>query len=162
MSGQSYTTSFTVDRTPAAVFDAITDVRSWWLQQIEGDTHHVGDEFSFQVPGIHRSRLRVSELVAGQELVWRVLDNHMSFVDDQTEWIGTEIRFELSAAGGGTEVRFTHEGLVPRYECFDVCSNAWDTYIRGSLRNLVTTGRGDPGSNPDETRLRDERVGQSR
>jgi uncharacterized protein YndB with AHSA1/START domain len=162
MSEQSWTTSFTVDRTPGAVYEAITDVRSWWLEQIEGDTQQVGDEFSFQVPGVHRSRLRVTELVPGERVVWRVLDNHMSFVADQSEWIGTEIRFELSAVGGATELRFTHEGLVPGYECFDVCSNAWGSYIGGSLRDLVTTGRGNPSSNPDETRLQDQRVGRPR
>jgi len=39
---------------------------------------------------------------------------------------------------------FTHEGLVPEYECFNICSNAWGSYINGSLRSLIETGKGRP------------------
>jgi hypothetical protein len=41
-----------------------------------------------------------------------------------------------------------YSGLVPAYECYDVCSNAWGQYITGSLRKLITTGTGEP--NPVE------------
>ena len=153
MSDQSYTTSFSVDRTPDEVFDAITNARGWWSEEIEGDADRVGEEFTFRVKDIHYSKIRVTELVPGQTLVWRVLDNYMNFIDDQSEWKDTEIRFELSAQDGTTEVRFTHAGLVPQYECFDVCSNAWGFYIGDSLRSLVTTGEGKPSSNPDEARF---------
>lgn len=40
-----------------------------------------------------------------------------------------------------TQVRFTHQGLVPEYEYFNVCSDAWGSYINGSLRSLSTTGK---------------------
>jgi hypothetical protein len=33
---------------------------------------------------------------------------------------------------------------VPSYECFDVCSNAWGSLMHGSLKSLITTGRGQP------------------
>jgi hypothetical protein len=56
--------------------------------------------------------------------------------------------FEISTRGNKTEIRFTHQGLVPAYECFDVCSNAWGSYVNGSLRNLIATGKGKP--NPKE------------
>ncbi len=32
-----------------------------------------------------------------------------------------------------TEVRFTHMGLVPQYECYGNCSNAWGLLINGDL-----------------------------
>ena len=54
------------------------------------------------------------------------------------------IIFEISRKDTKTEVRFTHLGLVPEYECFDMCSNAWGSYINGSLHNLITTGKGKP------------------
>jgi hypothetical protein len=160
MSGTSYTTSFSVDRTPDQVFDAINDVRGWWMTRVEGDNRAVGDEFSYRVPGIHFCRMRVTELAAGEKVVWRVVDNHMGFIEDQSEWKGTEIRFELAATDGGTEVRFTHEGLVPSYECFDVCRNAWSFYVGDSLRRLAATGVGEP-SDPDTLSLGEEatRVG---
>jgi Activator of Hsp90 ATPase homolog 1-like protein len=155
MSDQSYTMTIWVDRTPEQVFDAINNVRGWWSEEIEGNTDVVDQEFTFRVRDVHYSKIRVTELVPGKKVVWRVLDNYMNFVDDQSEWRDTEIRFELSEKDGATEVRFTHAGLVPAYECFDVCSNAWGFYVGGSLRNLITGGEGSPSLNPDEKRYRE-------
>jgi Activator of Hsp90 ATPase homolog 1-like protein len=160
MNDHSYTTSFAVDRTAEEVFDAINNARGWWSEEIEGDTDKLGEEFTFRVKDVHYSKIRVTELVPGEKVVWRVLDNYMNFIDDQAEWIDTEIRFELSEKDGTTKIRFTHAGLVPQYECFDVCSNAWGFYIGSSLRNLIITGEGNPSSNPDEARYQNEaRVG---
>ena len=155
MSRPSYTTSFSIDRAPDQVFDAINDVRGWWMTKIDGDNRAVGDEFSYRVPGVHFCRMRVTKLVPGETVVWQVIDNHMSFIEDQSEWKGTEIRFELSEKDGGTEVRFTHDGLVPSYECFDVCRSAWTFYVGDSLRSLAATGQGTP-SDPDTISLGDE------
>jgi uncharacterized protein YndB with AHSA1/START domain len=152
MSGQSFSTSFTVDRTPDQVLDAVTDVRGWWMTRIDGENRTVGDEFSFRVPGVHSCTMRVTELVPGERVVWQVVGNHMSFIEDQSEWLGTEIRFEVSATDGGTELRFTHDGLVPAYECFDICRNAWSFYVGQSLRRLAATGTGEP-SDPDTLTL---------
>jgi uncharacterized protein YndB with AHSA1/START domain len=152
MSGQSFTTSFTVDRTPDQVFDAVLDVPGWWMTTIDGDTRALGDEFSFRVPDVHYCKLRVTELIPGERVVWQVVENHMTFIDDQSEWIGTEIRFEISPTEGGTELRFTHDGLVPTYECFDICRNAWSFYAGDSLRKLAATGQGEP-SDPDTLTL---------
>ena len=155
MSDSSYTTSFTVDRTPDQVFDAINDVRGWWMTTVDGDNRSVGDEFSYRVPDVHYCKMRVTELVPGEKVVWQVVDNHMGFIDDQSEWMGTEIRFELSAKDGATELRFTHDGLVPSYECFDICRNAWTFYVGDSLRSLAATGEGRP-SDPATLGLGDE------
>jgi hypothetical protein len=150
VSDQSYTTTFIVDRTPHDAYTAINDPRGWWEETIAGRTHEEGDEFTHWVPGIHYARIRVTELLPGKRVVWHVLDNWMSFIDDQSEWKGTEIRFELSARDGGTEVRFTHVGLTPAYECFDVCRDAWGTYVNDSLRSLIETGVGQPTLKPEE------------
>lgn len=155
MSDSSYSTSFTVDRTPEQVFDAINDVRGWWMTKIDGDNGAVGDEFSYRVPDVHSCTMRVTERVPGRRVAWTVVDNHMTFIDDQSEWIGTEIRFELSAKDGGTELRFTHDGLVPSYQCFEVCQNAWTFYVGDSLRRLAATGVGEP-SDPDALSLGEE------
>jgi len=32
--------------------------------------------------------------------------------------------FEITRKGDKTELRFTHVGLEPAYECYDVCSDA--------------------------------------
>lgn len=150
MSDGSYTTTFSVQRSPHEVFTAINDVRGWWEETIAGKTHEVGDEFTHWVPGVHYARIRVASLLPGKRVVWQVLDNWMSFIDDQSEWKGTEIRFELRLHDGGTEVHFTHLGLLPSDECFDVCRDAWGVYVNDSLRSLIETGVGKPSTDPDE------------
>ncbi len=156
MSDQSYTTSITVDRPAREVFDAINDVSSWWNEDLTGETNRVGAEFVHEVAGIHRARMQVTELTPGRTIVWRVLENWMSFIDDQREWVGTEIRFDLTDTDGGTEIRFTHVGLVPNYECFDVCDVAWSFYIQQSLRSHITDGTGQPNASPGERNHREE------
>lgn len=149
----NFTTDFTVQNTPAEVVAAISDPRAWWMTDIVGSTERVGDEFSFEVPGVHRSTMRITELVPGELVVWRVIDGKVSFVADPDEWTGTELRFDVARTGAGTEVRFTHVGLEPEIECYEACSGAWTIYARDSLRDLLTTGAGAPGSNPDEARF---------
>ena len=150
MQDQDFTTSFAVDQTPEEVFHAINNVRGWWSEEIEGSTDKRGAEFTYQYQDIHRCRIKIIEFVPGTRVVWRVLENYFSFTEDRTEWKGTEVSFEIARKGNKTEVRFAHLGLVPEYECFDVCSNAWGSYINGSLQSLITTGKGRP--NPKEKR----------
>jgi hypothetical protein len=88
--------------------------------------------------------MKVTEMAPNKKVVWLVVDNYFSFTEDKTEWENTKVVFEIATHGNKTEIRFTHQGLVPAFECFDVCSNAWGSYINGSLRNLIATGKGKP------------------
>jgi activator of Hsp90 ATPase-like protein len=152
----SYTTTFTVAATPAQVTAAVNDPRAWWMTDIVGATAHVGDEFSFDVPGVHWSRIRVTEMVPGELTVWQVVDGKVQFIADQDEWTGTEVRFEISPTPDGSRVRFIHAGLRPDGECYDACSAAWNLYAGQSLRNLLTTGEGQPNSNLDEVTFQEQ------
>jgi hypothetical protein len=140
MTGKSFTTTFAVDRPPEQTFATINDVRAWWTGDIEGDTDRLGAEFTYRYADVHRSTQRVTELVPGQRVAWRVVDADLSFARDRSEWTGTEIVFEIAPHDGGSEVRFTHHGLVPQVECFEACSTGWTMYIDGSLRRLLTSG----------------------
>ena len=144
MKDQNYTATFTVDQTPKEVFAAITDVRGWWSGNIEGGTDKLGDEFTYRYEDVHYSKQKITELIPGKKLSWLVLDSYLSFVKDKTEWNGTKVIFDITKKGDKTEVRFTHVGLVPQYECYDACTDAWSGYIKGSLRNLITEGKGQP------------------
>jgi len=136
-------------------------VRGWWEENLAGRTHEVNDEFIHWVAGVHFARIRVEELLPGKRVVWRVLDNWMSFIDDQNEWTGTEIRFDIAATADGTEVRFTHVGLTPADQCFDLCRDAWGMYITKSLPAFIETGVGRPELNADGVRLQElARVGR--
>ena len=144
MNNRNYTIALTVNQTPQEAFAAINNVRGWWSEEIEGSTDKLGAEFKYHFKDIHRCKLKITELVAGKKVVWRVLDNFFNFTKDKTEWKGTDVVFEISKKGGKTEVRFTHVGLVPEYECYDACSEGWGFYINTSLRDLITKGKGQP------------------
>jgi hypothetical protein len=142
MDSQNFTSSFSVEQSPDEVFEAINNVRGWWTGEIEGDTENVGDEFVYRYPGAHYSKQKVTELIAGKKVVWKVVDSHLEGPEDPNEWTGTEVVFEISREGDQTEVLFSHLGLVSDFECFESCSSAWGFYVKGSLRRLITTGEG--------------------
>ena len=143
------TYSFTVDQSPAEAFAAICDVRKWWSGQVKGRTDKLGAEWSYEVPEIHFSAFRITELVPDRSVAWLVTDSRLTFIEDKEEWTGTTIHFDVVPTDAGTEVRFTHEGLVPEVECYGVCRVAWGEYVVGSLRSLIETGAGRPNSYED-------------
>ncbi len=145
MADQDYTASFSVDQSPRQVFDAINNVRGWWSEEVEGTTDKQGAEFRYQYQDVHRCKVRITEVIPEKRVEWLVLDNYLDFAQGKgEEWKDTRIIFEISRRGDTTEMRFTHRGLVPQHECYGVCSNAWGSYINGSLRKLITTGKGNP------------------
>jgi hypothetical protein len=155
MKAQYFTAVFTVDHAPEEVLSAINNVRGWWSGEIEGSTDVVGDRRTHRYEDIHRSQQEITELIPGKSIAWHVLDGYLNFTEDKTEWTGTDMTFDISAKGDKTEVRFTHVGLVPEFECFDNCSSAWGFYLNGSLRSLITTGAGEPNEKelaPDRRR----------
>jgi hypothetical protein len=148
MENQDYTTSFLVGEAPRKVFNAINNVRDWWSEDIEGKTDQINDVFFYQYKDIHLCKIKLVEVVPDKKVVWQVLDNHFSFIDDKSEWKDTKIIFEISMEGDQTKLQFTHQGLVPDYECYSVCFDAWGNYINKSLNKLIAAGKGEP--NPKE------------
>jgi hypothetical protein len=144
MATPDFTITFLVDQSPEEAFNAINNVRGWWSESLEGDSEKLNDEFTYRYKDIHYSRQRLIEVIPNKKVVWLVLDSNLYFVDNQTEWTGTKIIFEVIEKNQQTEVQFTHQGLIPEFECYDACSKGWTYFISGSLYNLITTGKGQP------------------
>lgn len=151
MENQDYTTSFAVDQTPQEVYEAINNVRGWWSEQIDGSTNKLNEVFVYHYRDVHYTKIRVTELVPGKKIVWEVLNNHFKFIEDNNEWVGNKMVFEIIEKNGKTEVRFTQRGLVPEYECFNVCKDAWTHFIQDSLKKLITDKKGDPTTKEDDS-----------
>jgi hypothetical protein len=146
MTTSDFTTTILVDQTPKEVFDAITNVRGWWSEEIEGDTEKLNDEFTYHYEDVHRCKMKLVDVIPNEIVVWRVMDNYFKFTQDKSEWKDNKIIFEIKQKEGKTQLQLTQLGLTPEYECFDICSNAWTHYIRESLFSLITTGRGMPNA----------------
>lgn len=148
MDKKDFTATILVDKNKTTAFNAIKNFRAWWSEEIEGNTDRLNEEFFYHYKDIHLCKIKLIEMVPDKKLVYQVIDNQFSFIEDKTEWVGTKLIFEISNEGDKTKIRFTHEGLVPEYECYNVCFDAWTGYIKNSLHNLITTGKGEP--NPSE------------
>lgn len=146
MATSDFTTTIIVDQTPEVAFKAITNVRGWWSEEIEGNTEKLNDEFTYHYEDVHYCQIKLIEVIPNQKVVWYVKYNYFKFTKDRSEWTGTKMSFEISEKEGKTEIRVTHHGLVPEFECYDICSNAWTQYIQQSLKNLITTGKGQPNA----------------
>lgn len=144
MENKNFTSTILVDQSAAVAFNSILNFRTWWSEQIEGNTDKLNEEFFYHYKEIHLCKMKLVEMVPNKRLVYLVTANQFSFIKDKTEWIGTKLIFDISADGNKTKIQFTHEGLVPTYECYNVCNDAWTGYIQNSLFKLITTGKGEP------------------
>jgi hypothetical protein len=144
MSSKDFSTTIVVDQSAKEVFDAVNNVRGWWSEEIEGDTDQPGAIFDYHYEDVHRCKMKIIEFVPNERVSWRVLENYFNFTEDRTEWTGTTIVFDITPENGRTRLRMTHQGLVPEYECFDICRDSWTNYIQQSFRLLVSTGKGKP------------------
>ena len=140
----SFTTTILVDQTPLEVFNAVNNVRGWWSEDINGSTDKLNDVFLYHYKDVHVCKMKLIDVIPGKKVVWLVLDNYFDFTRDKTEWKDNKIVFEITGKDGKTQLRFTQEGLVPDYECYNICSDAWSTYVKKSLYSLITTGKGQP------------------
>jgi len=139
---QDLTILISINKTPKEAYEAINDVKAWWIGDIEGRADKVGSEFTYRYKDFHKSTQKVIELVPGKKVVWHVEEANLSFAKNKKEWEGTNIVFEISTKGDQTEIKFTHHGLTPEVECYEACSGGWEFYITKSLTNLLTKGKG--------------------
>lgn len=142
MKTTDYQTVLNITGKATDVFRCINHVSGWWTENLEGSTQRPGDVFTVRFGQTYMT-LNVVELVPDQAIVWYVVDCHKHWLKDTKEWKDTRINWSLSAYEGGTQILFSHHGLVPSLECFDVCSNAWAQYLQ-SLQDLISGGKGKP------------------
>lgn len=145
MNTSDFTTTLLVDKTPKEAFNAINNVTGWWTEDLEGSSQKLNDEFTVRFfDDIQVTTQKVVELIPDKKVVWLVTKSKLDFVKDKDEWTGTKISFEIAEKDNKTEIRFTHLGLVPEVECYKDCFRGWTHYLKGSLFELLTKGKGKP------------------
>ncbi|NUP97997.1 MAG: SRPBCC domain-containing protein [Planctomycetaceae bacterium] len=143
--------NLTLRAAPDVVFAALTTPRGlagWWSEDCDVPTG------AQQAPGATvrvrfdcaKKDFRIERLEPGRALEWLCTAAYLDLptLERRSEWVGTRLRFQLSAAAeGATELAFEHEGLEPTLECFELCRAGWQQFL-GSLQRFVETGRGEP------------------
>jgi len=140
---RSFTTTIEVTKTPHHVFECIRDVSKWWGgKDLKGATSRLNDEFTITHGDAHYSKQRMIEVVPDRRIVWQITEGRLGWLErDPEEWTSTTLIFDIAPKGDKTELRFTHEGLVPEKECYARCSEGWNLVIKDYLFNFVTEGR---------------------
>jgi len=144
MENHDYHAAITVSQTANEAFTAINSVSKWWTEKLEGSSEKLNDIFTVDFGDKNFVTHKLIEVIPGKKLVWLVTDCYLSWFNDKTEWKNTKMRFDISSSGNQTKIDFTHIGLVPEIECFDICKKGWDQYVKDSLFKLITEGKGQP------------------
>jgi uncharacterized protein YndB with AHSA1/START domain len=135
-----YTNQIHLSASPERVFEILTtaaEFASWWAPATGSATE--GGELRITFDSIDEPLLvRVKQATWPSTVIWDV--EACAFLPD---WVGTTPTFMLSESDGGCHLRFRHEGLNPRLECYDMCRAGWDQYLP-SLRDYIGTGTGKP------------------
>src|SRR5882724_9015261 len=129
-----------VNISPEEAMKMISRVSEWWITNVEGSTKKINDVFTVSL-GTTWKKFKITEILPGKKVVWKITDCHLPWNSDLTEWKDTEIVWEFSGKGGSTTINFTHLGLAS-LDCGAQCSNAWNSYIKVSLLKLITEGKG--------------------
>ena len=144
-----FTVTVMVDQTPAEVFGAIANVRSWWNENFKGSAKGLNDVFSVYF-GETFVDFKIVEWAPEKKAVWLVTDCNLHWLIDKKEWKGTQVVWDISTIGNATEILMTHIGLVPEIECFENCKKGWNFFVGESLFKLLTEKKGMPGAAKNE------------
>ncbi len=142
----SYQCEVNIDAPIQKVYEAIAEnVRDWWTRDYETELAKIETKFTVRF-GETFAIMQNEELTPYKKIVWKCIEQHHvnETLSKTDEWNNTKITFELKDNESGTKLNFLHDGLTPNLECFEICQNGWDYYIKTSLKNYIETGNGYP------------------
>jgi hypothetical protein len=143
MDQQNYNACIAVTINPREAFEGISHVSEWWATNFEGSAKNLNDVFTVRF-GETFVTFKIVEMVADKKIVWQVIDCHLFWLNDKSEWKDTKIAWEISTKNNLTQISMTHVGLVPEIECYTDCQKGWNFYVKESLFKLLTERKGLP------------------
>jgi hypothetical protein len=138
MRNQDFNCSITANVAAEEAMEAVSKVAEWWAKDVTGVAEKLNDEFTVHFSGGSFVKFKITEFVPETRVVWAVTNCYLPWLNDKTEWTGTNVIFAISTENNLTAIHFTHQGLVPQVECYDMCVKGWTQYIAGSLLKLLT------------------------
>jgi Activator of Hsp90 ATPase homolog 1-like protein len=141
MKKQDYTATISANVNADKAFNCVNSVSKWWTESVEGSTEKLNDVFTVRFADTFVTH-KIIEMVPNKKVVWLVTNCNLHWIKNKKEWKDTKMSFEISTENNSTQIDFTHIGLIPGIECYKDCQKGWDSYIKTSLYNLITTGKG--------------------
>ncbi len=136
----TYTVSADVSRSPDVVFNFITNLSSWWVEEFAGEPLQQDAAFILKMGDAHFSKNIVTDFVPGKKFAWVTTESRRSA--DSFDWTGTKMIFELSPAGNGTKITFTYNGVVFENEqnrLKEICNYCIKDLLYKYLESFTTT-----------------------
>ena len=125
-----------INTPPQEVYKALSTIdglRHWWTRETAGDPAKGGViDFGF-------CSMNVVESKPHELVKWKC-------VRGPSEWVGTEVTFDLHYKDNQTFVLFKHAHWKEPVEFMHHCSTKWATFLL-SLRDLLEKGEGHPSPN---------------
>lgn len=136
MKNENYHKTIMVNGSAKEAMKKIGMIDQWWRKDFKGTVEKLND--TFRVPFGEPSYVdfKVTEFTPSKKMVWNVTDCYLQWFQDKKEWNNTNLIFQLSEQNGKTKIDFTHEGLVPEIECYEICEKGWNGHIDG-LKNYI-------------------------
>ena len=146
---KDYSRTIEVTATPEQAYRSVTEeFDKWWTNPGAGLAQQ-GDIATFRFPPTSWTfrPVRLDPNALAEHECVGANHQHEGLPDTiRTEWLGTKMRFEIEETSVGSKIRFTHEGLRPTLDCFEICETGWDFFFLKSLKAYLDDGQGEPHS----------------
>ena len=143
MANKNFYKTIKVNASAEEAMKQISQVNKWWAKKVKGKTEKLNDKFTADF-GETFVDFQISELIPNKKVVWKVTDCNLHWIKAKKEWVGDEVVFEISKKKNSTQIDFTHIGLIPSAECYEVCEVGWTEGITVSLVKFINEGKGMP------------------
>lgn len=114
------------------VYDALATIdglAGWWTRDVRGEAG-VGGKLEFYFGGEEPSAvMEVAELDPDHRVAWRCLQG-------PSEWVGTELTFDLTTTPEETMLSFAHAGWRDPADFMAHCSTKWAQFLLGLKAGL--------------------------
>jgi len=150
MTEKNYTRTISVNASPRAIYQALTEgFEQWWTSADGNGFKQTGDRIKFTFPPlVSHWTLEAKVLEANERVELECVEAYHDFNDHEDtpkqEWLGTNLIWTIISYDDHTDLQFTHDGLTPDLHCFDVCEAGWDMFFVSSLKAYLDTGIGTP------------------
>ena len=133
-----YEHRITVKVSPKRAFDALTKEMSSWWTEMSSTVDSVGDRTTAKFEDGTTWSFEVIKLEENKLVEFRCYDaNHIHPVttpEMRTEWENTVLRFDIVEKAKSTDIHFTHIGLTPEINCYDICNSGWNHFFGSAFK----------------------------